>query len=85
MPQRQYRIERWQSSKNGQFYWHLRAPNGRIQCQGEGHPHKLAIPRAAKRIAKVLPTAVLVDVTEAEAQTGAPTVGGKPKLPRGPR
>ena len=34
--------------KDGQFYWRSRAKNGKIRCNGEGHPSKAKAIRAAK-------------------------------------
>lgn len=37
---RNTKLEYWQSSKDGQWYWHLKAGNGKVVCHGEGHPTK---------------------------------------------
>ena len=34
------RYEIWQSKQNGQWYWHLLAPNHKIIAQGEGYHNK---------------------------------------------
>lgn len=38
-----------QSEKDGQFYWHRKAPNHKIISRGEGHPRRWGAFRAARR------------------------------------
>lgn len=55
---REPRLEVWRiiEGKNSivesavpQWYWHLRGANGKVMCQGEGHPTKAKAVRAARR------------------------------------
>lgn len=34
------KFEYWQSSKNSNWYWHLKASNGVVIAQGEGYVNK---------------------------------------------
>lgn len=41
-------------TRDGQYFWHLRATNGRIRCQGESHPTYNNAVRAIKGTVKSL-------------------------------
>lgn len=34
------KFEYWQSSKNSNWYWHLKAANGQVIANGEGYVNK---------------------------------------------
>lgn len=47
--------------KNGQFYWHLKAPNGEIICQSEGYASKQGAQTGIAACKKYTPTASVDD------------------------
>jgi uncharacterized protein YegP (UPF0339 family) len=42
----------WKSDKDGQWYWHLRATNGKIIAQGEGYKRRSDLLKTIARIQK---------------------------------
>jgi uncharacterized protein YegP (UPF0339 family) len=42
----------WKSDNDGQWYWHLRASNGKIIAQGEGYRRKRDLLHTIARIQK---------------------------------
>lgn len=58
------RIEVFFSAKDSQWHWHLKAPNGKIICQGEGHKRKSDCYRAIDGVFMHMPNAEVQEVTE---------------------
>jgi uncharacterized protein YegP (UPF0339 family) len=42
----------WKSTEDGQWYWHLKATNGKIIAQGEGYKRKGDLLQTIARIQK---------------------------------
>ena len=53
--------------RDGQFYWHLKAPNGEIICQSEGYASKQGAQNGIVACKKYAPTAPVDDQAMAYA------------------
>lgn len=53
------KIEVWQATP-GDWHWHLKAKNGEILAQGEGHPTKQKAVRAVAGVQRNMTSAVVV-------------------------
>lgn len=56
-PKRPLRFE-YGKNDDGQFYWHVKSPNGEIICQGEGYERKAGVLKVYRALfeASVPPT-----------------------------
>lgn len=55
------KFEYWQSEKNGQWYFHLEAPNGEIIAQSEGYTTKDSCLNGIDAVKSYAPTAEIIE------------------------
>lgn len=56
------RFEWRQSPNNGQFYWRLKSPNGKIVCQSEGYTKKHNCLKGIEAVKKLAPLAEVREI-----------------------
>ncbi len=65
------KLEVYKSSANGQWYWRLIAPNGRIIADGsEGYTRRNGVEQAAKRVIRYMRSAMRAEGWKAPLSVG---------------
>lgn len=54
------KFEVFKSICDGQWYWHLKSPNGKIICQSEGYKRKANAVKGVESVVENAPVAVIV-------------------------